>query len=97
MPTTEPPPTPTLDVTTAPTVAPTLTPTAIAELDWGSVPESLTAAVALLALVGAGLSVYFAHRAVLASREANKITQDAHLADTSSAERRRLDSSTARH
>lgn len=63
------------------TVTPTPAPADVAALDLGSWPEWIAAVAALLALAGAALSVYFAYRAVVASREANKLTRDAFAAD----------------
>ena len=53
----------------------------IVDLDWGSVAEWVTAVAALLALLGATLSIVFAARAVRTSREANDITLAAYRSD----------------
>ena len=70
-------PVPTVTVT----VTSTPSPADMAALDLGSWPEWLAAVVAFLALVGAAFGVYFAYRAVVASREANQLTRDAFAAD----------------
>lgn len=57
------------------------TPDHMAAVGLGTWPEWITAVLALLALIGAALSVYFAHRAVHTSREANNITLAAYQAD----------------
>lgn len=83
IPTPEPTPTPTVEPMPVPTVTVTATPTPedVTALDLGSWPEWITAVVAFLALIGAALSVYFAHRAVRTSREANNITLAAYQDD----------------
>ena len=50
-------------------------------LDWGSIPDWVSAIATVLALCGAGVTIWFAARAVRISREANNITLAAYQAD----------------
>lgn len=83
MPTPEPTTSPTADPSPTPTPDPSVTPLPvdIVTFDWGSVAEWVAAVAALLAVVGAAISLIFSALAVRASRKANNITLAAYEAD----------------
>jgi hypothetical protein len=78
-------PTPHPSVSLSPTPLPSLTATAapvdLGLIDWGSVADWVTGVAAILALIGAAFTVYFAAGALRTSQDANKITLAAYERD----------------